>query len=54
MSPLHGTAKRFNTKENNDSGAAQAPLTIVYSSVFFGNESIATTDFELYPNPERM
>lgn len=46
-----GTAKRFNTKENNNSGAAHAPLLIVYSSVFFGNEEIATTDFELYPNP---
>ena len=46
-----GTAKRFNTKENNNSGAAHAPLLIVYSSVFFGHEAINTTDFELYPNP---
>lgn len=46
-----GTAKRFNTKENNNSGAAHAPLLIVYSSVFFGHEEINTTDFELYPNP---
>ena len=46
-----GTAKRFNTKENNNSGAAHAPLLIVYSSLFFGHEEIATTDFELYPNP---
>ncbi|CAI8270544.1 MAG: Uncharacterised protein [Flavobacteriia bacterium] len=48
-----GSAKRFNTKENNNSGAAHAPMLIVYSSVNFGNEEITTTDFEIYPNPGR-
>ena len=44
--------QKIQHQENNNNGAAHAPLLIVYSSLFFGNGR--SLWFELYPNPERI